>query len=615
MGIESDTATVADTGSSGVPWSVPIHRLNSALTRLRPLAAKLAAAPLPDDFEWFQLLKYKLVPQVAGEPWLVVAVVGGTNIGKSVVFNHLVGENASAVSPRAAGTKHPVCLVPEHFAEQDRLAELFASFELRPWHAAEDSLQENHDHLLLWRLGRNVPPRLLLLDTPDIDSTAEVNWERADHVRQAADVLLAVLTMQKYNDAAVKRFFQHVADADKSVVVVFNQVDLEADRAFWPEWLETFCRSTGVDPQLVYVVPYDRQAAEGGQLPFYDVGPDGRTPPGKPASLRDELAALHFSEIKLRTLGGALSVVLDEYQGAPAWLRSLASAAERFQRAQTELNRWQGLEAKWPELPTTLLRYEFLDWWDQRRDPFTRTVHRTYRKVGEGVGWVYRKIRGTEPQTEETLLANFRKREKETITRFFEQLFGELEDLAGSNDPVLAPRLSRLLGGSEREGLLKRLQQAHDQLPPLSDNFREYLCHEFDGWAEKNPGMFMALRVADKAAAGVRPALTAALAFVGGGPLVDLATYQAIDVAITVGGGEIIADNAGKGASYALAQAFLNCLREYTRQRAEWFKNWLRDNLFGDLLNELQQGAQITSTPEYREVQQALGELKLLTAA
>ena len=49
-------------------------------------------------------------------------------------------------------------------------------------------------------------PNLVILDTPDVDSDAPVNWQRADAVRQAADVLVAVLTQQKYNDAAVKQF-------------------------------------------------------------------------------------------------------------------------------------------------------------------------------------------------------------------------------------------------------------------------------------------------------------------------------------------------------------------------------------------------------------------------
>ena len=75
-----------------------------------------------------------------------------------------------------------------------------------------------------------MPPRLLLLDAPDVDSDVTVNWQRARAIRQAADVLVAVLTQQKYNDAAVKQFFRAAVEADKPIVVVFNQCDLEADR-------------------------------------------------------------------------------------------------------------------------------------------------------------------------------------------------------------------------------------------------------------------------------------------------------------------------------------------------------------------------------------------------
>ena len=114
-----------------------------------------------------------------------------------------------------------------------------------------------------------MPPRLLLLDAPDVDSDVTVNWQRARAIRQAADVLVAVLTQQKYNDAAVKQFFRAAVEAQKPIVVVFNQCELAADRDYWPHWLATFCEHTGARPELVYVVPYDRQAAEELRLPFY----------------------------------------------------------------------------------------------------------------------------------------------------------------------------------------------------------------------------------------------------------------------------------------------------------------------------------------------------------
>src|SRR5262245_40122801 len=91
-------------------WSRQVYGLHRARAGLRPMAAAVGIEP-PDGEEWYELLERKLLPQLAAEPFLVVAVVGGTNIGKSALFNHLAGEVASRVSPLAAGTRHPVCLV------------------------------------------------------------------------------------------------------------------------------------------------------------------------------------------------------------------------------------------------------------------------------------------------------------------------------------------------------------------------------------------------------------------------------------------------------------------------------------------------------------------------
>ena len=89
-------------------------------------------------------------------------------------------------------------------------------------------------------------------------------------MRRCADVLIAVLTQQKYNDAAVKEFFRKAGDEDKAVLVVFNQCVLPEDEPFWPMWLETFCRATAITPEAVYLAPSDRRAAEGLRLPFFE---------------------------------------------------------------------------------------------------------------------------------------------------------------------------------------------------------------------------------------------------------------------------------------------------------------------------------------------------------
>ena len=244
-----------------------VHRLSVSLANLELAAKPLRLDPLAGR-DWFDLLSRKLLPQLADGAYLIVAVVGGTNIGKSVVFNHIAGFRASASSPLASGTKHPVCLVPTGFAEQHDLRAMFPAFELRSWTSGDEALLSIDSHCLFWREHECVPQNLVILDTPDVDSDTPVNWQRADAVRQAADVLVAVLTQQKYNDAAVKQFFRKAAAEDKAAIIVFNQVELPDDEPYWPIWLNTFCGETGLQPEYVYLAPNDRKAAEAIALRF-----------------------------------------------------------------------------------------------------------------------------------------------------------------------------------------------------------------------------------------------------------------------------------------------------------------------------------------------------------
>ena len=122
-------------------FAAQLQRLYLALAALQPQAAAVGVAT-PAGQEWFDLLRNKLLPQLDLPPLLVVAIVGGTNIGKSAIFNHLAGEVASASSPLAAGTKHPVCLVPPGLDDPSLLERLFESFKLCAWQSSDDSLDD-----------------------------------------------------------------------------------------------------------------------------------------------------------------------------------------------------------------------------------------------------------------------------------------------------------------------------------------------------------------------------------------------------------------------------------------------------------------------------------------
>jgi len=606
-----------------------IRRLAQALATLEPAAATVGVAP-PDGQEWFDLLHRKLLPQLDVPPLLIVAIVGGTNIGKSVIFNHLAGEVASAATPLAAGTKHPVSLAPPGHNDPALLGRLFEPFELQPWRGPDDAVQESASNWLFWRVGRNVPGRLVLVDAPDIDSDVTVNWGRARAIRQTADVLIAVLTQQKYNDAAVKEFFREAVASDKPIVVAFNFCDLVADREYWPQWLAQFCGETGARPELVYLMPYDREAANQLRLPFYRVdsmaetGVDSAMAAAPATCLREELASLHFDAIKIRTFRGALRRVLDAERGVPAYLAAIRGAAGQFSAAAAALSATEMARVAWPTLPAAVLVEEIHRWWDAARSDWSRQIHGFYRVLGRGVTWPVRAAWNAMAGPREEPIAAFQRREREAVLLAVEKLLDELTRLAEVGNEILRPRLERLLGGRARTELLRQVEAAHAELPAVDEDYRAYLREELDAWKAANPPAVRFLQTLDHAVAVARPAITISL-FVSGwvfaGDLVgqaaahavghtagQLATEAAIAGGIT-GGGEAIVSTTSEGVRQAAARLFRRLQSRYAQQRAQWLAGYLENDLLGGLLADLRRGAEVPSGAPFRETLAAIETL------
>jgi hypothetical protein len=619
-------------------FAAAVKRLDRLLAALIAEAAALGV-PSPAGAEWFDLLHNKLLPQCDLPPLLVVAVVGGTNIGKSVIFNHVAGQVASAASPLAAGTKHPVCLAPPGLADAALLEKLFEPFELHPWQSADDALADAPAHRLFWRAASTMPPRLLLLDAPDVDSDVTVNWQRARAIRQVADVLVAVLTQQKYNDAAVKQFFRAAVEADQPILVAFNQCDLEADAEFWPQWLATFCDQTGAQPALSYVIPYDRRAAEQLQLPFYRLArataqstpgdecptAGSQNPPARcKASLRDDLAALHFDEIKIRTFRGALRRVLDRQRGLPGYLQAIRAAAGEFSAAAAALSATEMARVGWPALPAGLLVDEIRAWWDVGRQEWSRRIHGFYRVLGRGVTWPMRTAWSAMAGPSTDPLAAFRQREREAVVLAVEKLLDELARLAQVGNDTLRPRLKHLLGGRARATLLARVQAAHENLPAVDEHYRDFLRAELDAWRASNPRAVRFLQSLDHAAALARPAITVGLFFTGlhfagdlagqaaahaaGQTMGHFATEAAIAGGIT-GGGEALVSSTSEGVRQAAGRLFVRLQARYAQQRARWLADWLEHEFLGDLLGDLHRGAAVASSEAFRAVEASMADL------
>jgi len=603
-------------------WADHVRCLSDALDGLLVEAGSIGVAS-PDGREWFELLRHKMLPQVTGSPWLVAAVVGGTNIGKSVTFNHLVGVRASGVSPIASKTKHPVCLVPPGFADSAALERIFGGFELQPWQSEQDPWDEGSEHHLYWKVGEQVPEKLLVLDTPDIDSDAPVNWQRADIVRQVSDVLIGVLTQQKYNDAAVKQFFRKAAEADKPVIIVFNQVDLVEDRPYWPQWLETFVRETHADVQLVYVVPYDRKSAGLLSLPFYEVGRDGKGEPREGGSLREALSSLHFDAIKIRTLRGALQRVVDPHEGLPRYVNDVRRVSGEFATALRTLASERLAQPNWPALPTSLLVNEVHQWWNERRSGWTRGVHGFYRILGDGVLWPVRKAWHAWRGEPIDPIEAFQRSERRAVVEAIQHVFDELGRLSDVGNEILQPRLKPLVSGEARAKFLALVTAEHEKLPALDEDFRQYLRARLDRFVVEYPGYRDALRWVDEAMAVLRPAIT--LTFSLGIPiehafhqvatqaasntLTQVAMDTAVSGGVTVAGDTIATHGAGKGMEL-VASLMRDLQQGFVDQRRRWLEKLIHDHLLGDLRQVLERGAAVGQGRNLAEVTRLTGELR-----
>ena len=299
-----------------------------------------------------------------------------------------------------------------------------------------------------WRTSAQLPPRLLLLDTPDIDSDAQVNWQRADIVRQTADVLIAVLTQQKYNDAAVKQFFRHAAAADKAVDRRLQSGRSRARSRRLAAVARRLLPRDGRQAGAAYVVPYDRAGAAARGLTFYAVGVDGRSFVEQPIDLRRELRELRYDELKTRTL--ARRVAAGRRTATPAsnrYFREVREASRRFAAARHAMAEAHRVTTAWPGLPASVLVDEIQRWWDERRGAWSRTIHGFYRTVGQAV---LKPVKSAleRPERSADPLAEFRSRERAVIIEGVSRLLDELDRLAEVGNDMLRPRLKALLGGS-----------------------------------------------------------------------------------------------------------------------------------------------------------------------
>ena len=612
MGDMGGESAAGGSGGSFASWTGRIAELATQVERLLPLARELGL-PDPADADWHGALFGKLRPQVDREPLLVAAVCGGTNTGKSLITNTLVGAEISRSVPEAARTVHPVASLPRGLAGRVDLAAVFPGFEPAAWASEQDPLDASRGDILVWREDAtgSQPARLVILDTPDIDGTLRENWRRAELVRNASDVILAVLTQQKYNDAAVREFFAAAAAAGKTVIVIFNMLDWPRQRERLAGWLATFAAETGVAASAVYAAPHDADAAAAGRIllvPVPELTPDGTSLP-----LEERLSQGDFDLIKRRAMTGALRVVLDPRSGLPAWIAAIGGRAVEWKASLRVLEEKGSVRVELPPAPREIVWQEIWEWLEPRRSALDLTVSRVYRTAGAGLAWAAQRIglaRSAEEKQED-----FAAVELAALKQALGDFVGRLEDACRRDE-----RLERLLGSrlatADRARWYADLERRHATLPLVSEAYRQFVRGELDRFASENPTLVRAIVNSLNVGAVARPVVS--LALLGAGAAAVPAA------AGTAGGLSVLVHHIGDYALWAaaplmgegaigLAVAGVRPLIErlfagWSVERGRILIDTLHDVVLGDGVEEVVRLAAAAERPELERVRQLLGE-------
>ncbi|MFK5582223.1 YfjP family GTPase [Serinicoccus sp. LYQ131] len=140
----------------------------------------------------------------------VVALAGATGSGKSSLFNALVGEDVSTISPRRPTTAEATAAV---WGEED-------DAELLDW------LGVGRRHHVGAAGEHGGLDGLVLVDLPDVDSRELRHRVEADRILERADVFVWVTDPQKYADARLHEdYLRPLRHHDAVMLVVLNQVD------------------------------------------------------------------------------------------------------------------------------------------------------------------------------------------------------------------------------------------------------------------------------------------------------------------------------------------------------------------------------------------------------
>ncbi|QRK10169.1 50S ribosome-binding GTPase [Archangium violaceum] len=340
-------------------------------------------------------LRRDLLPRLGGAdaPLLLVAIAGPNNVGKSTLFNALVGTSLSPARPEGGLTKQ--CLAAAHpdtwtGSLKDFLTSRYDIVPVASGEAAPVDQAGPAGRLYLV-LAEAVPRGLVVMDTPDFDSVYRDNRERAEALLVTVDVLVFVVSRQTYQNAALVDFLRAAVGHGRPYLLVYNEATREEVAR---GHLEKLASDVGHPPLARYLAPHQPEV-EAGEKPLATHPLDGA--PSLAALLGE---AEHVRSLKARALEASLRDARAEMEQLARAATAAAHEPERLrQRLRHELLT-VGRHAALKAVPADVLVEAFRDELDAR-SAFHRYVRLPFRGLATALTFLSRQVRrsftGPEP--------------------------------------------------------------------------------------------------------------------------------------------------------------------------------------------------------------------------
>ncbi|HZI08477.1 MAG TPA: GTPase, partial [Archangium sp.] len=306
-------------------------------------------------------LRRDLLPRLGGAdaPLLLVAIAGPNNVGKSTLFNALVGTHLSPARPEGGLTKQ--CLAAAHpdtwtGSLKDFLTRRYDIVPVASGEAAPVDQAGPAGRLYLV-LAEAVPRGLVVMDTPDFDSVYRDNRERAEALLVTVDVLVFVVSRQTYQNAALVDFLRAAVGHGRPYLLVYNEATREEVAR---GHLEKLASDVGHPPLARYLASHQPEV-EAGEKPLATNPLDAA--PALTALLGE---AEHAHALKAQALAASLRDARAEMEQLARAATTAAHEPERLrQRVRHELFA-VGEHAALKAVPADVLIEAFRDELDAR---------------------------------------------------------------------------------------------------------------------------------------------------------------------------------------------------------------------------------------------------------